>query len=146
MEWTYRDTDKIIDEVPKNAYGFIYIIYYEDGTKYIGKKNFYSIQTKPRKKDNQKRSNHVRFTYKIKNNTREYKEVIRQETDWRTYTGSSKEIPKDLKIIKKKIIAIVNTKIRLTYLEAKFCFNLAVLEQEEYRNTNVLGSFYQGRL
>ena len=32
-----------IDELPKDVTGFVYLIVYKDGTKYIGKKNLYSI-------------------------------------------------------------------------------------------------------
>ena len=146
MNWEYKDTGKIIKEVPERAYGFIYVLEYEDGTKYLGKKVFYSTLTRERLKDSKKRKGHIKFTHKNIKGKRVLLEVFKQESNWRTYNGSSKEIPEGLKIVKKKILSIVTTKRRLTYMEAKYLFTLGVLEQTQYRNTNILGSFYQGNL
>ena len=42
MKWLYQNKEiNSIEELPKNSVGFIYCLYYEDGTKYIGKKTLY---------------------------------------------------------------------------------------------------------
>ena len=51
--WFYHKLDNIpdyetitsIEQVPEGAIGFIYLIEYVDGCKYIGKKNLYSKRT-----------------------------------------------------------------------------------------------------
>jgi hypothetical protein len=132
----YRITD-----FPENTIGFVYQIEYEDGTKYIGKKNLYSVKTLPILKNGKIRPNAERI-FTIGTGERIYHDRIKKESDWQTYNGSHKlcknKIPKE-----KLILAYAYNKYQLTYLEAKYLFIYEVLEKEEFINDNILGSFYR---
>ena len=68
IQWKYKG--KILKEPPEGSEGFIYMITYNDGTKYIGKKSFWS----------RRRTN-------VKGKLR--KKLVTKESDWVTYRGSS---------------------------------------------------------
>lgn len=145
MEWVYQ-SKKInsIQELPEKSIGFIYCLYYEDGTKYIGKKTLYSSYKLEPLKSGKQRDNST-FINKNKNGKRVQFELVQKESNWKTYEGSiKKEIKSNL--IKKEILEFAFTKLELTYLEVKHqCIN-DVLRSEEYLNDNILGKFYKGRL
>ena len=128
-----------------NIYGFIYKITFKSGKYYIGKKNFFFYKTLPILKNKRKRENHIQFFYKIVNNKRKYFELVKQESDWKTYTGS---IKKDISepVVRKEILEFAFSKRHLTYLETKYLFLNNVLEDDNAINENILGKFYKGNL
>ena len=89
MNWKYGR--KNIKEVPEGAEGFVYIIHYENGDYYIGKKSFWSTRR-----------------VKVKGQTR--RRVIRKESDWRTYRGSSEDAKKRKDIAKLEILHLCGCK------------------------------------
>jgi hypothetical protein len=103
-------------------YGFIYkITCIPTGRKYIGKKQCKSILK--------------RRPLKGKKNKRH--EVI--ETDWRTYTSSSRELNEDIIKYGKncfifEIIELCESKFALAYCEAKIQFEEEVLLRNDYYN------------
>jgi hypothetical protein len=110
------------------AIGFIYEIFYTNGQRYIGKKNFFDTVTLP------------------KNSNRKKKEVfLREKTDWKQYTGSHKTAV-GLQIKSKHIIALANTKRALTYLEVKYLFEADVIFNEQFLNENIGGKYFDNVL
>ena len=126
--------------------GFVYLITFPDGMKYIGKKNLYTLQKLPGRKDGKLRLHRVGYEYKnTGKGKRQLYEIIRKETDWRTYSGSA-EGYKDMIPVSREILALARSKRELTYLEAKYQFIYEVLERNDFINNNILGSFYKGVL
>lgn len=145
MFWYYNDTIiNDIKSIPDNCYGFIYLLHFEDGTKYIGKKQLYSHTTLPALKSGQFRENSLRVG-KNRNGKRVYFDVVKKESNWKTYEGSiKKEVPS--KLIKKEIIDFAFTSIELTYLEVHYQCRYDVLRVDNFLNDNILGKFYKGRI
>ena len=102
--------------------GFVYeILDTENGMKYIGKKNFWSVRRlKP-----------------LKGKTR--RRVQKKESDWRTYHGSNEKIKELLKEgnssrWKRTILRLCNSKGEMSYWEAKLQFDKNVLFDPKYYN------------
>lgn len=142
MKWIYRN--KELDEVPENAYGFIYVIFYKDGTYYVGKKTFWSNKTMKPLSNGQNREG-GKFFSKIVNNKRTLFESVKQESNWRKYNGSS-DATKGLDIDRKLILKIRYDAINLTYAEAESLFAFGVLTDSTSRNGNILGKFFKGKI
>lgn len=121
MTWEYQG-QKVID-MPYQKYGFIYLIEYESGKKYIGKKSFFSFQTLPPLSGQKKK-----------------RKVIKQ-SNWRIYAGSCKDIVKD-KIKAKVMLEFANSKQHLTYLEEKHLFAYNVLLDDSFYNKNIAGRYF----
>lgn len=144
--WIYKNKEIYsIEDTPDNAIGFVYEIIFTDGSKYIGKKNLYSERTLAPLKSGKPREGHVCFTFRIKNRHKVDYEVIKVESDWKKYKGSHQDCKNKEPMIK-KIIAFAYSKLELTYLEAKALFVYEVLENKDYINDNILGSFYRSNL
>lgn len=127
-----------IDDIPKGAIGFVYYIELDNGMAYIGKKNLFS----ERKKHFGKKKLATITDKRLKTY-----EIVKKESNWKTYTGSNKDLNKDLKmgqkVIDKVILRFAFSKKELTYLEAKALFVFDVLENDDYYNDNILGKFFK---
>tara|TARA_B100001123_G_scaffold279557_1_gene311445 strand:- start:188 stop:610 length:423 start_codon:yes stop_codon:yes gene_type:complete len=114
--WTYDG------DFPSDCYGFIYRIENKlTGKKYIGKKQTVKKLRRP--------------PLKGKKNKR----TVITESDWKTYTGSCRELNEDIEGIKKEnfaftILRICYNKWELSYYEAKLQFELEVLLSDDYYN------------
>ncbi|MDB4396017.1 hypothetical protein N9Z65_00200 [bacterium] len=114
--WT---CDEQWDELP---FGFVYIITNpNNGMKYIGKKQIVKKTKRPPLKGKKR------------------KRIIVGESDWKTYTGSSDRLNKDIEDIGKKsfkfeIIRSCGTKSELAYMETFYQFQSEALISEEYYN------------
>lgn len=124
--WIYED--KVIDKIPENAVGFVYIIkrnnMIEDPSSpiyYIGKKNFY-----------------------LKN---------KKESDWKKYYSSSNWLKEDIKkygeeSFTREIIHICYSKSEMTYKEVLEQLNNNVLQinddimRKKFYNLNIMGKFF----
>ena len=108
--------------LPENCYGFIYEITNTiTGKKYIGKKQVVKRIKRP--------------PLKGKKNKRH----ILTESDWKTYTGSCRQLNEELEIVGKKdfafiILRICYNKWELAYEEAKLQFEKGVLLSDGYYN------------
>jgi len=79
--WLYKGN--ILKEAPEECFGFVYIITNtKSGKKYIGRKYFGS-------------------TRRVKVAGKKRRKVIRKDSNWREYTGSSKELNKDINTLGK---------------------------------------------
>ena len=112
--WIYKDKE-VSDEDIQGYVAFVYLITnLQSGKKYIGKK----LLTKTR-------------TKKIKGKTRKKKVVT--ESDWRNYYGSNDALNRELGVLgvdafKREILEFCKSRGTANYLEAKFQFQYAVLE------------------
>ena len=143
VDWYYHSS--IIKEPVGSYYGFIYKLTFETkDTKeekyYIGKKAFYSFRELPMLKNGKKRNGHIKFL------PRKKKELVKKESDWKTYEGSYKGDRTNLVLKEKRILCFARTKRELTYLETKYLFLYEVLERDEFLNENILNKFFKGNL
>jgi hypothetical protein len=122
--WYYNNE---IYKVDSNAemktypyYGFVYLITNEtNGKRYVGKKFFWSKKTLGITK------------------TRKRKKILYVQSDWVTYTGSSRQLNEDIDAghsIKKEILHLCQTKGICAYLETKEHFERDVLLTDDYYN------------
>jgi len=134
MQWLYNNT--LLSEIPENAYAFVYEITNNlTGQKYIGKKFFYSKKTlKP-----------------LKGKTR--KRHVVKESDWKTYTSSSKPVNADIEEIgidnfTFEILSLHPNKTEANYAELRFHVLLDVLDatdengNRKYYNLNIDRIYY----
>jgi hypothetical protein len=140
--WLYKGKEvTLIEELPQDAFGFIYITTHIPSNRaYIGKKSLYhNIKRKLTKKELAEQTGRGR-----KSTT----QVVQKESDWKTYFGSAKPVLELLKEskqdeFKREILKVVNNKKLLTYYECKYLFTMGVLEYpESYFNDNILGKFF----
>jgi len=109
-------------DIPNDFFGFIYIITNKtNGRKYIGKKQCIKKYKKPLRKGKKNR------------------EGVVKESDWKTYTGSCKELNSDILNLGKenfefKIIRFCKSKWELGYYEIQEQIKEEVLLKEEYYN------------
>lgn len=128
--WTYKG--KIVEQAPEGAFGFIYeIVNKTTGKRYIGRKYLATTKRKPLTK-----------AQKAKGRTR--RDVVRGESNWRSYQGSCKPLLADIKAIGKEnftfeILAFAETKGQINYLEMYYQFVHHALLDSNYYN-DAIGS------
>ncbi len=126
---------------PEKYFGFVYkITNKETGKFYIGKKVFWNNK---KKKLTKKQLAELPPTPGRKPTH----EVIRVESDWKTYWGSSKELLADVKLLgedkfERLIISTCPNKKHLTYSELFYQIHYNVLVVDSY-NDNILGKFFR---
>ncbi len=117
--WLYKN--KVLDEAPEGYFGFVYSITNNDtGKQYIGRKYFGSTRR-----------------VKVKGKTR--RKVVRKDSNWKEYTGSSKELNQDIKQLGKlhfKFIILIlgKTKGQVNYLEENLHHRFHVASNELFYN------------
>lgn len=127
MDWIYEDKKFILSDYP-SCFGFIYLIEYSNDKKYIGKRHCFKEVTLPRNKNRKK------------------KEVfLREDVSYRRYSGSHKTA-KGLKVVKKSILALANTKRSLTYLEVKCLMEVDAIFNSKFLNENIGGKYFDNVL
>lgn len=127
--WIFQD--QIIEELPDDCVGFVYII--ENlitGRKYIGKKLAKFAKTTYK-------------TVKLKNGTKKKKKIRSKiSSDWQDYYGSSDELNKDVATLgkenfKREILYLCKSKAECSYIEARTQFERKVLESADYYNGQI---------
>ena len=121
--WLYKN--KILEEAPEGAFGFVYLITnLTNDKKYIGKKLAQFKRSKPPLKG------------------RKNKRRTLVESDWRDYYGSSDELNEDVEKLgkenfKRKILYFCASKAELSYVEAREQFKYKVLETDDWYNGHI---------
>ena len=117
--WLYKN--KTLEEAPEGYFGFVYIITnLKSGRKYIGRKYFGT-------------------TRRVKVAGKKRRKVIRKDSNWREYTGSSKELNQDIKQLgmwqfRFEILILGRTKGQVNYLEENLHHKFHVSSKSEYYN------------
>lgn len=129
MTWTYQGS--IINELPEDCVGFVYLISNTiTGRKYIGKKLAKFSKTTYK-------------TVKLKNGTKKKKKIRGKiESDWQTYYGSSPNLTTDVVALgtdkfTREILYYCKSKSETSYIEAREQFERKVLESDEYYNGHI---------
>ena len=117
--WYMNDIE--FTDAPDDIEGFVYVITDKrNDKKYVGKKRFWSVTRKP----------------PLKGKTR--KRVVRKESDWMKYYGSSAEvkllIERGEASFSRKILKLCRTKGECSYFETKYQFDHDVLLRDDYYN------------
>ena len=136
--WIYkRKTITTLADIPKESFGFVYLITnLTNGRKYLGCKQLFTKR---------KRRFGKREIAAMKDKRKKTYEYVVKESNWLDYTGSNKDLNEDIKKghkIKKEILIFVKTKKQLTYYEVKEQFKNSVLESDDWYNGNILKRFY----
>jgi hypothetical protein len=129
MQWMYQNT--IIDELPEDCIGFVYLITnLVSGRKYIGKKLAKFSKTTYK-------------TVKLKNGTKKKKKIRSKiDSDWQDYYGSNDQLNKDVLTLGKEnfsreILFYCKSKAECSYIEAREQFTRKVLESTDYYNGQI---------
>jgi hypothetical protein len=129
MTWRYRK--KIINELPEDCVGFVYLITNTiSNRKYIGKKLAKFSKTSYK-------------TVTLKNGTKKKKKIkSKVDSDWREYYGSSTELTADIEKLGKEnftrdILFYCKSKAECSYIEAREQFSKKVLESKDYYNGQI---------
>ena len=119
-DWVFEN--KIVDELPEDCVGFVYLITNTtNNRKYIGKKLARFKRSRP----------------PLKGKTRKRRYTV--EADWRDYWGSNDELKADVENLgtekfTREILYYCNSKAECSYIEAREQFSRQVLETKEYYN------------
>lgn len=141
MNWKYKGKEITnIKQLPEGAKGFIYVLTFSDGKKYIGRKNLYSV----RKKNFGKKK-----LSEVTDNRKRTYEFVCKESDWLKYNSSNSFIKEALKtgevsLESREIIKISFSDKQTTYYETQALFCYGVLEySDDFYNDNILGKFFK---
>ena len=131
--WLYRGKEiHSHEDLPDSCTNIVYVITYESGKYYLGKKTIRSMRRlKPTKKQLAKRKN--------------YRRVEMKDIPFISYCGSSKETLGEV-VKSKQILYLCSTKKAATYLEAAELFEHDAIFKKEFLNKNVSGRFFQNDL
>jgi len=131
--WTHRDNKiESLDDMPEDTIGFVYLITnLTNNKKYIGRKYITSTRRKA-------------LTKKQKDAGRVRKTVVKAESNWKTYTGSNKQLNQDIDQLgldqfKFEILAFGKTKGQVNLLEEITQIKLDCLFDDNYYN-DAIGS------
>ena len=124
--WLYQDEEftkeHAQEAIDAGFVGFVYEITNTlNGKKYIGKKMLVSVRRKPPLKGKKR------------------KRIVRTQSDWQKYYGSSNTVKEILNesgkdIFKREILILCKSKGMLSYQEAKIQFDRNVLFDDTYYN------------
>jgi len=141
--WLYEKKEiTSLEDFPTDTFGYIYMVtHVPSGLSYLGKKSLYhNVKRKLTKKE--------LAEMPVTRGRKVTTEIVKKESDWKTYFGSAKPI---LTLIKdgkqeeftRQILQLVPNKKLLTYYECKHLFTQGVLENpNKWFNDNILGKFY----
>jgi len=135
-KWKYYNSFDINDYI-----GFVYkITNLTNGKFYIGKKVFWN--NKKHKLTKKQLAEHTGVGRKPVH------EVIKTESDWKTYWGSCKPLQADIKQLGAdkfdcSILKLCTTKKQLTYWEIHYqCVNECIVSPGRSYNENISGKFF----
>jgi len=118
--WTYNGKE-FTTEMIEDYVGFVYLVTFDDGMKYIGKKKFWSKVTRPPLKGKKRKRRSLK------------------ESDWKTYCGSSEAVKElieenGLDSVKREILHLCKGAGELSYMELHEQMARHVLLRDDYHN------------
>lgn len=126
--WVYADKEiKSHEDLFAKTTDIVYLITYENGKKYVGKKAVRSWRSIPPLKGKKR------------------KRVVLKNLSFIKYEGSHENAEK-LKAVKKEILYQCSSRKASTYLECHLQFYYNVLFDDNYLNKNILGKFFDSDL
>lgn len=133
MNWKYNNKEiKSHDDLPKEATDIVYLITYDDGKKYLGKKTIRA----------NRRLQPTKAQLAIRKN---YKRVELKDMPFTKYNGSSK-LTVGKTIISKEILFLCSNKRSSGYLETRELMSRRAIETDEYVNANINGKYFDNSL
>jgi len=143
--WVYKgQIIRSIEDIPEGAFGFIYkIIHNASGKFYIGKKQLFSERNvKLGKKELAEQA------LLKKPGRKPTKKLVKKESDWMKYWGSSEELLLDIETyghnkFTREILMFTYGKKQSTYYEIKTQFIEGVLESDNCYNSNINSTFFR---
>jgi len=129
LDWTFDDK-VFTSEMIEDYFGFVYLITNTiTGKKYIGRKYFYS-------------------TLKKKKKGRKNRVILRKQSNWQEYFGSSQNLTNDInehgkENFKREILSLHESRADVNYYEIKKQMELNVLECDDYYNDNIMNRYYR---
>ena len=131
--WTYKDKDILShNDLPEGTMEIVYLITYDDGKKYLGKKTVRSNRRVPPTK----------AQLAIRKN---YKRIELKDIPFDKYKGSSKLTVK-MKVVSKEIIYCCSSKRTSSYIETRELMSRRAIEGDEYVNANITGKYFDNCL
>ena len=136
MMWQYNNKELKDSDITPGAIGFIYLITNNvNGKKYIGRK----LLTKASKR---------KPIIKKDGLISKRKTTGREESNWKNYFGSCKELTEDVKVLgrnhfDREILCFCCGVAQLNYMEAKYQFKHDVLESDDWYNSNIMIRAYK---
>lgn len=141
MSWIYKGKPLTKRRIPKDAEGFVYVIFdkCDQDRFYVGKKVLKNYKKKRLTKKEKLLPENKRKKFKI--------EVT--ESDWQTYYGSSDILKEQLDLkgedcFRREILRFCNSRAEMTYWETKYQFCMGVLENYSY-NGHIMNKFFKSR-
>lgn len=133
-EWILKDTDEVY-QPDKDDVAFVYVILFEDGEFYIGKKNLFTKRKVPfTKKQIESMTDKRKKKYK----------TVTKESNWKKYCSSSeKVIDKIEKGMEPKRYVVRSCK---SLKESSFFENMYLyhyIPQDDCLNDNVSGAYFK---
>lgn len=132
--------NELIDELPDDAVGFVYIITnLTNGRKYVGKKLSKFSKTSVK-------------TITSKDGTKKKKKTKSLvDSDWRTYYGSSEHLNNDVELLgeqnfRREILHFCKNKGTLSYLELREQIDRRVMETDDYYNAFCGGKIHKNHI
>jgi len=127
--WTWRGQSFTENDVGK-WFGFVYEITNTiTGKRYIGRKYFYS-------------------TNRVKQKGKKNRKIVRKQSDWQKYYGSSKTLIADIELhgkenFKREILSLHEGRGDVNYHELKEQIVRDVLNDDTYYNDNIFTRFFR---
>tara|TARA_R100001440_G_scaffold4479_9_gene10261 strand:+ start:27866 stop:28342 length:477 start_codon:yes stop_codon:yes gene_type:complete len=155
--WIYDDKKvSTLDQIPKDAIGFVYCITnLSKGKMYIGKKSLYHWKKVGIKRFQELKLEGVEIRrHKNKRKSKKGLPVwvhkAKLESDWLMYTGSNAELNKHIQEgdqFEKHIWEFSNCEKKLSFLETEAQFKMDVIRDNgKYYNGNILGKYFPNDL
>lgn len=139
MNWIYTTggNNIVLKVPPQGVIGFVYMINFDNGKSYIGRKNFWS---------HRKRKFGKKELAKLTDKRLKKYEIVTKESNWISYTSSNDDVNELIKNgegYKKTILRLCMSKKELSYFEEKYLFMNGVLESDRFLNMNIAGRYYK---
>lgn len=128
--WKFGDEEiRSHDDLHPDCTDIVYVLYYDTGQRYIGKKSVRGYrELKPTKAQLATRKN--------------YKRIEKKNLPFMKYEGSFKKDEDCPKLISKQILYQCSNKRTATYIEESLLFEVGAIFSSEYLNKSIRGVYF----